>query len=207
MSLKLCTLSLCCLFFLADGCDSKLDVIQNSSPVAPASSATNEASPKPVLDACRLLSSSEIESIQGAHVQAGQPTTQKHGNLDISQCYYPVNSADGLNLSVFVQVIQRDPKSGPEAVSEFWKERFKRKKEEGERVEKEEQEEEERIRPPVTVSGIGDEAFWLASDRGGALYVLTNDKVVRVSAGGTNDAQTRLENPKALAKKIVERLM
>jgi hypothetical protein len=205
MSIKLCSFLLCCLCFglsfIAGGCQRKPDGGQ--SLITTAGSATPAT---PALDVCRLLSSSEIESIQGAPVRDAQPSIQKQGHLDISQCYYTAHSGEGSkNLSVYLQVVQRNPESdSPEALKEFWDERFRNNKKEQKRPEHEE--EEESIGPPTAVSGIGDEAYWLASDRGGALYVLVKDKVVRVSAGGANDRKTRIENPKALAKKVLERL-
>ena len=172
------------------------------------SSTTSVVTATPTLDACRLLSSSEIESIQGAAVQQTQPSIQKQGSLEISQCYYTIHSTDGSkNLSVYVQVIQRDPNSAPpDAMKEFWEERFGPANPYESKERRAVVSVKKRIEPPLPVSGVGDEAFWLASARGGALYVLTNDKVVRVSAGGENEAKTRLENPIALAKKILERL-
>ena len=172
-----------------------------SEPVAgPASSPAS-------LNTCALIEESEIALVQGLPVQQMQPTNQKNGDLDISQCYYTAISADGSkNLSVFVQVIQRDPKSARRhAVKEFWEERFGRESKEKKRAE--EEEEEEAIRPPLPVSGVGDEAFWLGSSRGGALFVLKKDKLVRVSVGGTDDAKAQIEKSKTLAKKALTRLV
>jgi hypothetical protein len=156
------------------------------------------------LDACALIEKLEIASVQGVEVQQLQPTSQKNSDLDISQCYYTAISADGLkNLSVYVQVIQRDSKSAPrDALKEFWKERFGRESKEKRR---EETDEEEAINPPLRVSGVGDEAFWLGSSRGGALFVLKKDRVVRVTVGGS-DAKAQIEKSKTLAKKALTRL-
>ncbi len=170
----------------------------------------------PHLDVCRLLENSEIQSIQGAEVQQAEPTTQKYGRLEIAQCYYTAHSSDGTeNLSVYLQVIQRDPKdASAEAVREFWKGRFAERKEEerkagreerDEPADREKEEEGEAIGEPVAVSGIGDEAFWLASDRGGALYVLKQERVLRITVGGA-DAKAQLGKSKTLAKKVLSRL-
>jgi len=154
------------------------------------------------LDACALIDKSEIASVQGVEVQQMQPTRQKNSDLDISQCYYTAISGSK-NLSVYVQVIQRDPKSAPrDALKEFWKERFGSESKEKRREEKDE---EEAINPPLRVSGVGDEAFWLGSSRGGALFVLKKDRVVRVTVGGS-DAKAQIEKSKTLAKKALTRL-
>jgi hypothetical protein len=207
MSINFCSFLLCCLGFslslVAEGCQTKPEGRQSS--ITTADSATPAA---PALDVCRLLSSSEIESIQGVPVLDAQPSIQKQGHLDISQCYYTVHSSEGSkNLSVYIQVVQLNPESErPDALKEFWEEKFGPTSTYESKERKGVVSEKKRIEPPLSVSGIGDEAFWLASARGGALYVLVNDKVVRVSAGGANEAKTMLDNPKALAKKILERL-
>jgi hypothetical protein len=156
------------------------------------------------LDACALIQSSEIESVQGLPVQQTQPTTQLRADLNISQCYYTAISADGSNnLSVFLQVIQRNPKTAKrDALKEFWEERFGRERQ---KKAGEEENEEEAINPPLHVSGVGDEAFWLGNSRGGALFVLKNAKVLRVSVGAA-EAKTQMEKSKTLAMKALARL-
>ena len=156
------------------------------------------------LDACTLIETAEIASVQGLPVQQAQPTSQKHGDLEISQCYYTAISADGLkNLSVFVQVIQPDPKSARRnALREFWEEKFERERKEDGREEKEAG---EAIDPPMHVSGLGKEALWLGNSRGGALFVLKNNKLLRVSVGDA-DAKVQIEKSKTLARKALARL-
>lgn len=157
-------------------------------------------------DACALIEKSEIATVQGLQVQQTQPTNQKQGDLDISQCYYTAVSADqSTNLSVYLQVIQRDPKGvRRDVVKEFWEERFGRERKE---KKTEEREEEEAINTPLRVYGMGNQAFWLGSNRGGALFVLTKGRVVRVTVGGLNDAKVQLEKSKTLAKKALARLV
>jgi hypothetical protein len=223
---------ICFLVSLEGGCESKSGTGNNPVPgnASPAASvaraspaelkgeAETEAGPASgaaSVDACALIEKSEIAAVQGVEVQRTEPTSQKHGELAFSQCYYAAMSADGSkNLSVFIQVIRPDPKSaGRGALKVFWEERFgresqeKRKEERGQEREHEREEEEEAIDPPVRVSGVGDKAFWLGSSRGGALYVLKKDRVLRVTAGGAGDAKTQIEKSMALAKKALARLM
>lgn len=173
------------------------------------------ANEKSKFDACSLLDKSEIASVQGAPVQQIEPTSQPYRDLNIAQCYYTAVSVDGSkNLGVYLQVIQRDsPNAGRESINQYWKERFGREVIEKLRVEFEakekirtERQKAKAIRPPQRVSGVGDEAFWLASSRGGALFVRKKDKVVRISVGGTSDAVVEIEKAKALAKKALARL-
>jgi hypothetical protein len=213
MFFKLGISLVCFLVLLGNACDSRSRAGQKPAPAEPKNGANSEAgsaSSDAALDACTLIEKSEIASVQGVGVQQMQPTSQKHGDLNISQCYYTVISADGSkNLSVYLQVIQRDPKSSRrDALKEFWEERFEREgKEKTEEKREEREEEEEEINPPLPVPGIGDEAFWLGTSRGGALFVLKKDKVLRVTAGGTDDVKAQIEKSKTLAKKALARLM
>jgi hypothetical protein len=226
MFFKLGISLLCFLVSLGNACESTSGVSQNpvhgkaSQPAAAAmpyaaemqSEAKSEAgtaSSAGAFDACALIEKSEIASVQGVEVQQMQPTSQKNGDLDISQCYYTALSADGSkNLSVFVQVTQLDPKSARrDALKKFWEERFGRESKEKKSEGKEEGEEEEAINPPLRVSGVGAEAFWLGSSRGGALFVLKKDKVLRVTVGGADAAFAQIEKSKTLAKKALARLM
>ncbi len=174
---------------------------KSSSRQKPVASLAANTSP---LDTCGFIQNSEIESVQGLPVQQTQPTSQKYGDLDISQCYYTAISADGSkNLSVFLQVIQLNPKSARRnALREFWEEKFARESKEKSREEKDEG---EAINPPLHVSGIGAEAFWLGNNRGGALFVLKKNKLVRVSVGDA-DAKVQIEKSKTLARKALARL-
>jgi hypothetical protein len=218
---KLAFSLICFLVSPGNACESKSGAAQNpgqvkasrtaaatTNPVEVKSEAKSEASAASSagsLGACTLIEKSEIASVQGVEVQQMQPTSQKSGDLVISQCYYTAISADGAqNLSVFVQVIQRDPKSSRrDALKQFWEERFERESNEKRR---EERHEEEAINPPLPVSGFGHEAYWLGSSRGGALYVLKKDKLLRISVGGTDDVKANIQKSKMLAKKALARL-
>ena len=160
------------------------------------------------MDACSLTSQSEIATVQGVQVQGGQPSSHKQGDLVIAQCYYPAVSSDGrANLSVYLQVIRPDSNSARrDALKEFWKDQLDRDSRAQRRVENaEEQVLEKRLKPPEPIPGLGDEAFWLAGRRGGALYVRKHDSVLRVTVGEA-DVKAQMEKSKALARKILKRL-
>jgi hypothetical protein len=159
------------------------------------------------LDACSLTSESEIATVQGVQVQSAQRSSHKQGDLVVAQCYYPAVSSDGrANLSVYLQVIRPEANARRDALKEFWKEQLDRDSKAQRRVENaEEQELEKRLKPPVPISGLGEEAFWLAGRRGGALYVLKQGSVLRVTVGEA-DVTAQMEKSKALAKKILKRL-
>jgi hypothetical protein len=231
MLIKLGVPLLCVLLFIADGCSSgsnggqqpaqsntgqqQTNAVQQS-----AASANNSAQPQPsasaqTTNACALIQNSEIEAIQGAKVTGLQPSTRAGGDFNISQCYYTVVSADGTkNLSVHLEVTEG---SGRASVKEFWEERFggAEREEKGERERKEGKkegekgkggEEEEESTPPLRVKGVGDEAFWVGSLKAGALYVLKGERMVRVSVGGGDDVNTKIDKSKKLAAAVLKRL-
>jgi hypothetical protein len=220
MIMKLASTMFCCLFLIANACDSKSGDRQAASPNAPpsvtspapanASAATGPQAPTALpassaksgglVDACTMIDKSEIAAVQGAPVQSVVPNTQLNGALTISQCYFTVNSADGSqNLSVHLEVIQADSKS-PNAVKEYWERSF------GEKQKGADAEEEKEGNAPQAVSGLGDEAFWIGNAKVGALYAMKKSKMVRVSIGGAGDSKTKIEKSKRLVADVLQRL-
>lgn len=220
MFAKLCVTLL--LFFLPTACDSKSGNSQtaaqpnaqtvSASPSSP-TTLNGAASPQPsanssssplvgnsFLDACALIDSSEIASVQGAKVQSTVPSTQMNGTLAISQCYYTVNSANGSkNLSVNLTVIQADRKN-PNAVKDYWEKSF------GENGKGEEGDEDKERKPPQPVSGVGEEAFWIANGKVGTLYTLKKNRMLRLSIGGAYDPKSRLDKSKTLIANALKHL-
>ena len=81
-----------------------------------------------------------------------------------------------------------------------------KEKRESLRGQKREREEEGEGVPPKKVTGVGDEAYWLGNRVGGALYVLKKDGFIRVSVGGPDPEEGKIEKCKALAEKALSRL-
>jgi len=119
-------------------------------------------------------------------------------------------------MSVSLAVIEHNPQdvSAPDAKS-YWTESFRRlagdesdEEKPGERKEKrggvEREEKEKRV--PKSLDGIGQEAYWSGNRFGGALYVLAKDAIVRISVGGPDNEETKIEKSKALAQKALSRL-
>jgi len=193
-------------------------VAQNSS--VQNANATTAATPGKI-DACSLITRAEIESAQGEQVTEARSTTVSHSRFAISQCYYTVAPAV---KSVSLELTQRaSGQSGSTSPREFWEERFERaareKERKGERQgnskrdtdkvggrEESEEEEEEGGSPPVRVTGVGDEAFWVGNRKVGALYVLKDDSILRISIGGPEAESIKIEKMKALAQLAVKRL-
>ncbi|MDQ6625937.1 MAG: hypothetical protein M3Y69_07345 [Verrucomicrobiota bacterium] len=175
-------LSLSCLALLA-GC---------SKPKKTAGSA--EKKPVRQIDACSLLTSGEIETLQGEALKETIPSAPGGDLYTVAQCYFTL--PNNVN-SIVLTVTQRG--KGPTAKDprEYWEQTF------GEKGEKHEPGEEgEKRRPPLKVEGLGDEAFWLANAVGGALYVLKDNMYLRVSTGGTDE----LERSKRIAQTVLPKL-
>ena len=161
---------------------------------------------KPAVNACSLLEKSEIASVQGQEIKEAKLSTREGGGrLIASQCFYLAASFD---RSVSLEVTERDPKNPEQnAVRNFWKERFRESgAERDEEREKEKGEENENSTPPKRVTGVGEEAYWTGNNRVGALYAVKKDKILRISIGGSGDANQKIERLKTLAVKALERL-
>src|SRR3954466_7740448 len=155
----------------------------------------------PQIDACSLLTSEEIQSIQGEAVQETKPSNSSGKGFYAAQCYFALPTHTN---SVVVTVTQRAAGATGKGPREWWAETFHR--EEGEREPERgrgrEREEEERKTPPQKIDGVGDEAFWTGNAVGGAIYVLKDDVYIRVSTGGKD----QLDRSKRLAELAVKHL-
>ena len=171
---------------------------QSSPPTAAASNV------KPKVDACAMLTTRDIEPIQGEAIKETKLSGTSAGGFNVSQCFFTLPT---FTNSISLAVTQRSDGAGARDPRQFWKDTFHREKEreKGREREKEGEGEKEES-PPLKVTGIGDEAFWTASRAAGALYVLKGNTYVRVSVGGAGDQQSKLRKSKALARKVLERL-
>ena len=187
---------------------------EHSSPVPAASTAapspqqatTAAASPqlKPKLDACAMLTSQEIQSIQGEGLKETKLSENSANGLYVSQCFFTLPT---FTNSISLAITQRAAGPGARDPKQFWKDTFhsgKEPKNDGDR-EKDREKEEGESRPQQ-ISGIGDEAFWMASRAAGVLYVLKGSSYLRLSIGGHGDQQTDIRKSKALAQKVIDRL-
>jgi hypothetical protein len=149
---------------------------------------------KPKLDACTMLTSQEIESIQGEALKDTKLSESSAEGLNVSQCFFTLPT---FTNSISLVVTQRGDGAGARDPRQFWRDTFHREKD---------REEEGESRPPQKISGIGDEAFWMTSPAAGILYILKGSSFVRISIGGREDQQTKIKKSKALAQKVIDRL-
>ncbi len=184
-----------CLAFAITGC-SKSDTVQappGPPPTTPVKGSTN------VIDACSLLTSSEIEAIQGAPLKDTKASSNAQGGLNISQCYFLLPTAAD---SIVVTVTQKADGSNARDPRESWEEIFREDKDKDKDASKEE--EEGKAAPPEKVDGVGEEAFWAPRRFGGALYALKGNAYISVSVGGAGEKSVRIQKSKALAEKILK---
>lgn len=177
-------------------------LLLTSAAAQPSSLASASQQKKP--DICALLTSSEIEAVQGEPVKEAKASAQPSGGMLISQCLFLTpTSAKSVNLSVTT------PDSGGSITPrEFWRSQFHsashKKTEEDYGKSKPESEREEASNPHF-ISGIAEEAYWVGSSIAGALYVLKGESFLRISVGGFSDESARLEKAKALARAAIKR--
>lgn len=169
------------------------------------------------IDACALITKEEVGTVQGTTISNATAGKSASGNYLMTQCYY---ASTGPNLSVSLAVTQPDPKnSAAPTARERWEQTFSRLdkeqtkiKEEEEKKKKEEgakaaaREEQEEVSQPKKIEGVGEKAFWSGNRFGGALYVLKGEVFIRVSVGGPDREETKIEKSKNLAQKALERL-
>jgi hypothetical protein len=168
-------------------------------------------------DACSLITKQEVESIEGSPVNNTKASANANSGLRFAQCFYTTAE---FSRSVSLAVTLSDSANGSgRSVRQFWEDTFLKyekeekptdegadnEKRESLREQKREGEENEG-RPPKKISGIGDDAYWAGNRVGGALYVLKNDVLVRISVGGPDPEQGKIDKCKALAEKALKRL-
>jgi hypothetical protein len=166
----------------------------------------------PKIDACTLVTREEVGAIQGAKML--DPKSSEGPEIDflLSQCYYGSAEPD---RSVSVGLMQRDSKdSRARTITQFWHETFDRfassenakdADEKGPENSGGEEKEHEGVRPQK-IDGLGEASYWLGNPMGGILYVLKNDRMLRISFGGPGSADDKLTKSKALAQKALGRL-
>jgi hypothetical protein len=170
-------------------------------------------------DVCGLITKEEIQAIQGSLIKETKGSVSSDGAFRVSQCFY---TATDFAKSVSLSVTQSDPNSSAKrSPKDFWTESFgryegeekERDKEERDRDKKEAdrkpargQEDNEERTPPKKISGIGEGAYWTGSSMTGALYVLDKNVLIRISVGGPDNEETKIDKSKALAKKVLQRL-
>lgn len=189
-------------------------VAQNGEPAATTAASTGKGK----IDACALLTSPEIRSVQGEPLKETKASGSAEKGFLVSQCFFTLPT---FNNSISLVVTQRGEGAGGRDPKEFWEETFEKsegesekerdkksaKEREKEKARERSREEEEEEGPPAQkITGVGDEAFWTGSRVGGALYVLKGSTYLRISVGGSGNQQSKINKSKALARLALKRL-
>src|SRR2546423_599045 len=232
MNLRLGVIIFCLLFFAS--CNSKetgstTNAPANSTSTPPTNSsispaANNPAAVKSKVDPCSLLTSDEIKAVQGEAFANAMRSDRQDGDFIVGQCYYALPTSVN---SVVVNVTTAKDTTGAPNPRDFWEstfgkeagegqERDRDKKERADRERKERaekakagerrEEEGEEAAKPEKVNGLGDEAFWIGSRVGGALYGLKKDMYFGIGVAGAADEKVKLNKSRTLAQNGLKRL-
>jgi hypothetical protein len=199
---------LLCGFFLCAG-SLRAGQAPGNLPQKP-ESGEGATSPKNKNDACILLTSAEIEAVQGEVVKETKASVQPNGEMLVSECFFHTTSfAKSVSVALATTA---SAKSSALTPRKFWQKQFHAPlMEEGKmsaaskRAQKPEPKVEE-ARKPRRIKGLGDEAYWVGSPIAGALYVLQGNSFVRISVGGVGEESARIEKSEILARAVVKRL-
>ncbi len=165
---------------------------------------TNDSNTK--LNNCSLITREEVEAIQKEPVKEIKSNSQTFDNRLITQCFYQLTT---YAKSISVQVTQASPKQPEKAnLLGFWKGIFHSGaviKNENSKTE-ENKINEKRSNVVVRVFNLGDEAFLAGNQITLALYVLKKNNIIRISIGGAEKEQIRIQKMKILAGKLINRL-
>lgn len=229
MPIKVYAVAFSLLVLMAGCTSSDTPAPANSSPAPASASPANMLSPgsspaspptsnvKAKLDTCQLLSSADLKDVQGEVPTETKRSDREDGGFIVSQCYYSLPTTSN---SVVLNVTLTSETGKAEDVRKFWEDTFGKEEREGKAGERERErekraekqkprergEEEEEGAPPQKVNGLGDEAFWIASRVGGALYVLKKDLFFRISVGGAGDDKAKLNKSRTLAQRALKRI-
>jgi len=175
-------------------------------------SATDHESLHRLIDVCALLSKQEIEAVQSSPITDTKSSGESQVMFRLSQCYY---SAAEPSKSVSLALTQANPDyKGKRTPKDYWAETFGPYDDEKQADRpsatgadaKPDKEKEEKAAPPRKIDGVGEDAFWVGNRIGGALYVLKDNAILRISVGGPDNQETKINKSKALALKALPRL-
>lgn len=186
----------------APGAANPAQPISTSAAAPPGASGLSVA-PKGKIDACSLLTSNDIQSVQGEPLKQGTASGTAGPGLSVSQCYFSLPTSSN---SISLMVVQKGDGAEAQDPKTQWKKMFGRMGEGEKEREKEADGDREKASPPEKVAGVGDDAYWSANRVGGELFVLKGDAYIRISVGGADDKAGKLKKSKALAEDVLKHL-
>lgn len=157
------------------------------------------------VDVCKLLTNTEIEGLQKAHVEEAKASTQSGGGLLFRQCLFRT-STPAMSVSVALAI------PSAQQPRDYWRKQFHARpdKEEHEAKKKSTKsahaKDEEDASKPIDIKGLGEEAYWIGGPISGALYVLHANTFLRISVGGVREEPVRIQKSITLARAALKRL-
>jgi Protein of unknown function (DUF1573) len=170
---------------------------------AAAAPANLSVAPKGKIDACSLLTSNDIQSVQGEPLKQGTASGTAGPGLSVSQCYFSLPTSSN---SISLMVVQKGDGADAQDPKQQWKKMFDAALQGEKERAKESDSGREKSSPPEKIAGVGDEAYWSANRVGGELFVLKGDAYIRISVGGADDKAGKLKKSKALAEDVLKHL-
>lgn len=171
----------------------------NPAPLETGSNVTPAAATSPTapIDACALLTSEDIQTVQGEPLQRADASGRSEGELATAQCLFVLASFD---KSISLQVVGKgNAKAGRDAKS-AWKALFP-----PEILQERETASGKKKIPPKRIADLGKEAFWMGGPAGG-LYVLADKHYIFLSTGGADEEETKIRKCTQLARRALGRL-
>jgi hypothetical protein len=157
--------------------------------------AASQAAPVRPSDPCRLLTGEEIRTIQAVPLRESKPSIDRSKSLTFDQCVFATND---VTRSVSLTVISGSER---DAAHGYWNRTFH-----PQRTEAQLKAATRKKELPRAVDAGGEEAFWTGDRRTGALYILKDDVVLRISVGGVRDEEERIRRSTAIARIAIDRL-
>lgn len=162
-------------------------------------------------DACSLLTSAEIEAVQGERVKETKASVQPNGEMLIMEClFHTTNFTKSVSIALAIPCSAKPSALTPR---KFCHKQFHAQdmaedklRVAGKRAQNPEPEGEEEARELRRIEGLGEDAYWVGTPIAGALYVLQGDNFIRISVGGVGEETVRIEKSKVLARAVVKRL-
>ena len=148
------------------------------------------------LDPCALLTSTEIQVVQGQAPAQSIATEQPSGTFRFTQCYFRTPEfSRSVSVAVGLPLANDDKRFGPR---QYWQQQFQKQVKTVPGRKKK--------APPMPIAGLGYEAYWVGDPVSGALYVLKEAMFLRVSVGGPGDQAEKIKRAKVLASHALKRL-
>ncbi len=139
--------------------------------------------------ACEVLSRRDVKAVQGQAFAETKHTQSQFDGILSSQCFYRL---PWFGDSISVDVLR--PESPAMNAQELWQ------KITGKRSEKMAAKGRDHGEP---IAGLGDAAIWAGNTNAGALYVLKDNAILRISVGGSGE---KLEKTKKLAARALSKM-